>query len=276
MTRKIFSSRCRFADAASRLPRRQPLPCVRRARGPESAQESYSLGSWWRVVGLCFFVVVALFGVATCRGARRAKLKAREKALANLLSLMEEADEASRLDTQDLERNVAWIRGAGGLERLAIVRAVMPDGELAAAMACPSAEQTDRRKEAAPSPSPASRNLAEGFGSTTRLSRYALPSFDIVDQVPHDPRFGIEADDLWALRQLRRRPNDRRKLEAALANLSARDPRGMALDEIRMAALALRRAREHRELTARLQIINRAGGGERSRRGSAVEMAEMV
>lgn len=253
------------------------MPCVRRARGPESAQESYSLGSWWRVVGLCFFVVVALFGVATCRGARRAKLKAREKALANLLSLMEEADEASRLDTQDLERNVAWIRGAGGLERLAIVRAVMPDGELAAAMACPSAEQTDRRKEAAPSPSPASsRNLAEGFGSTTRLSRYALPSFDIVDQVPHDPRFGIEADDLWALRQLRRRPNDRRKLEAALANLSARDPRGMALDEIRMAALALRRAREHRELTARLQIINRAGGGERSRRGSAVEMAEMV
>lgn len=255
------------------------MPCVRRARGPESAHaESSSLGSWWRVVGLCFFVVVALFGVATCRGARRAKLKAREKALANLLSLMEEADEASRLDTQDLERNVAWIRGAGGLERLAIVRAVMPDGELAAAMACPSAEQTDRRKEAAPSPSP-SRNLADfedGFGSTTRLSRYALPSFDIVDQVPHDPRFGIEADDLWALRQLRRRPNDRRKLEAALANLSARDPRGMALDEIRMAALALRRAREHRELTARLQIINRAGGGERSRRGSAVEMAEMV
>ena len=232
------------------------------------------MGSWWRVVGLCFFVVVALFGVATCRGARRAKLKAREKALANLLSLMEEADEASRLDMQDLERNVAWIRGAGGLERLAIVRAVMPDGELAAAMACPSAEQTDG-KEAAPSPSP-SRNLAEGFGSTTRLSRYALPSFDIVDQVPHDPRFGIEADDLWALRQLRRRPNDRRKLEAALANLSARDPRGMALDEIRMAALALRRAREHRELTAQLQIINRAGGGERPRRGSVVEMAEMV
>jgi len=257
----------------SRLPRRQPLPCVRRARGPESAQESYSLGSWWRVVGLCFFVVVALFGVATCRGARRAKLKAREKALANLLSLMEEADEASRLDMQDLERDVAWIRGAGGLERLAIVRAVMPDGELAAAMACPSAEQT-HGKEAAPSPSP-SRDLAEGF-ATTRLSRYALPSFDIVDQVPHDPSLGIEADDLWALRQLRRRPNDRRKLEAALANLSARDPRGMALDEIRMAALALRRAREHRELTARLQIINRAGGGERSRRGSAVEMAEMV
>ena len=121
----------------------------------------------------------------------------------------------------------------------------------------------------------ASRDLAEGF-ATTRLSRYALPSFDIVDQVPHDPSLGIEADDLWALRQLRRRPNDRRKLEAALANLSARDPRGMALDEIRMAALALRRAREHRELTARLQIINRAGGGERSRRGSAVEMAEMV
>ena len=252
------------------------MPCVRRARGPESAHaESYSLGSWWRVVGLCFFVVVALFGVATCRGARRAKLKARTKALANLLSLMEEADEASRLDMQDLERNVAWIRGAGGLERLAIVRAVMPDGELAAAMACPSAEQTDRRKEAAATAA-AARNLAEGFGSTTRLSRYALPSFDIVDQVPHDPRFGIEADDLWALRQLRRRPNDRRKLEAALANLSARDPRGMALDEIRMAALALRRAREHRELTARLQIINRAGGGERSRRGSAVEMAEMV
>ena len=89
------------------------------------------MGSWWRVVGLCFFVVVALFGVATCRGARRAKHKAREKALAELLSLMEEADEASRLDMQDLERNVAWIRGAGGLERLAIVRAVMPDGELA-------------------------------------------------------------------------------------------------------------------------------------------------
>ena len=268
MTRKI-----RFADAASRLPRRQPLPCGRRVRAPEGAQESYSLGSWWRVVGLCFFVVVALFSVATCRGARRAKHKAREKALADLLSLMEEADEASRLDTQDLERNVAWIRGAGGLERLAIVRAVMPDGELAAAMACPSAEQTDG-KEAAPSPSP-SRDLAEGF-ETTRLSRYKLPSFDIVDEIPHDPSLGIEADDLWALRQLRRSPHDRRRLEAALANLSARDPRGMALDEIRMAALALRRAREHRELTAQLQIINRAGGGERPRRGSVVEMAEMV
>ena len=273
MTRKIV----RFADAVSRLPRRQPLPCGRRVRAPEGAQESYSLGSWWRVVGLCFFVVVALFGVATCRGARRAKHKAREKALADLLSLMEEADEASRLDMQDLERDVAWIRGAGGLERLAIVRAVMPDGGLAAAMACPSAEQTDG-KEAAPSFSPgASRDLAEGFESTpNRLSRYALPSFDIVDEVPHDPSLGIEADDLWALRQLRRRPRDRRRLEAALANISAHDPRGMALDEIRMAALALRRAREHRELTARLQIINRAGGRERPRRGSAVEMAEMV
>jgi hypothetical protein len=267
MTRKI-----RFADAASRLPRRQPLPCGRRVRAPEGAQESYSLGSWWRVVGLCFFVVVALFGVATCRGARRAKHKAREKALADLLSLMEEADEASRLDMQDLERNVAWIRGAGGLERLAIVRAVMPDGELAAAMACPSAEQTDG-KEAAPSPSP-SRDLADGF-ETTRLSRYKLPSFDIVDEMPHDPSLGIEADDLWALRQLRRSPHNRRRLEAALANLSARDPRGMALDEIRMAALALRRARDHRELTARLQIINRAGAGEVPRRAS-VEMAEMV
>ena len=166
---------------------------------------------------------------------------------------------------------MAWIRGAGGLERLAIVRAVMPDGEDAAAMACPSAEQTDG-KEAAPSPSP-SRDLAEGF-ETTRLSRYKLPSFDIVDEIPHDPSLGIEADDLWALRQLRRSPHDRRRLEAALANLSARDPRDGAR-RIRMAALALRRARAQ-ELTAQLQIINRAGGGERPRRGSVVEMAEMV
>jgi hypothetical protein len=42
-----------------------------------------------------------------------------------------------------------------------------------------------------------------------------------------------------------------------------------------MAALALRRARDHRELTARLQIINRGGAGEVPRRAS-VEMAEMV
>ena len=251
------------------------MPCVRRARGPESAQESYSLGSWWRVVGLCFFVVVALFGVATCRGARRAKLKAREKALANLLSLMEEADEASRLDMQNLERDVAWIRGTNGVDRLQIVQAVMPDGKLAAAMACPSEEQKGG-KEAAPSPSvagPVSR--AHRNDAVPRTHLYTLPSFDIVDEVPFDNALGFEGDDLWALRQLRRRPRDRRRLEAALASLSARDPRGMAIDEIRMAALALRRAREHRELTMRLDIINRTSGREEPRRAS-VEMAEIV
>ena len=221
-------------------------------------------------MGLCFFLAVALFGAATCRGARRAKHKAREKALADLLSLMEEADEASRLDLQDMERNVAWILGTDGAERLAIVQAVMPDGELAAAMACPSEEQKDG-KEAALCESRFPSRRRDVF----RPRLYVLPNFDIVDEVPLDPVLGFDGDDLRALRQLRRRPRDRQRLEAALASLSSRDPRSMALDEIRMAALALRRAREHRELTARLQIINRAGAGEVPRRAS-VEMAEMV
>jgi hypothetical protein len=149
----------------------------------------------------------------------------------------------------------------------------MPDGELAAAMACPSEEQKDG-KEAALSGSRFPSRRRDDAAHHPRL--YVLPNFDIVDEVPLDPVLGFDGDGLLALRQLRRRPRDRQRLEAALASLSSRDPRGMALDEIRMAALALRRARDHRELTARLQIINRAGGGERSRRGSAVEMAEMV
>ena len=216
---------------------------------------------------------MALFGAATCRGARRAKHKAREKALAGLLALMEEADEASRLDLQDMERNVAWILGTDGAERLAIVQAVMPDGELAAAMVCPSEEQKDGKEAALSGSRFPSRMLRDDAEHHPRL--YVLPNFDIVDEVPLDPVLGFDGDGLLALRQLRRRPRDRQRLEAALASLSSRDPRGMALDEIRMAALALRRARDHRELTARLQIINRAGAGEVPRRAS-VEMAEMV
>ena len=253
---------------------RQPLPCARRARAPDGVQESFSLGSWVQIVGLCFFLAVALFGAATCRGARRAKHKAREKALADLLSLMEEADEASRLDLQDMERNVAWILGTDGAERLAIVQAVMPDGELAAAMACPSEEQKDGKEAALSGSRFPSRMLRDDAEHHPRL--YVLPNFDIVDEVPLDPVLGFDGDGLLALRQLRRRPRDRQRLEAALASLSSRDPRGMALDEIRMAALALRRARDHRELTARLQIINRAGAGEVHTRRASVEMAEMV
>ena len=41
-------------------------------------------------MGLCFFLAVALFGAAMCRGAWRAKHKAREKALETLIAEIED------------------------------------------------------------------------------------------------------------------------------------------------------------------------------------------
>ena len=258
------------ADAASPS-RRQPFPCGRRTRSPDGKQESYAIDPLRGIVGLCFVCVALLLGVATCLGARRAKHKAREKALAQLLSLVEEADEASRLGMPHLERDVAWIRCADTSERLEVVQAVMPNGKLVAAMACPSGEQKDG-KESAPSPS-FTGPVSLAHRNDTGL--YTLPSFDIVDEIAIDHAFRFEGIHLEALRQLRRRPRDRRRLEAALARLSVQDPHGMALDEIRMAALALRCIRELRELTMRLGIINWVGEGEVPRRAS-VGMAEMV
>ena len=151
------------------------------------------------------------------------------------------------------------------------MQAVMPNGKLVAAMACPSGEQKDG-KESAPSPS-FTGPVSLAHRNDTGL--YTLPSFDIVDEIAIDHAFRFEGIHLEALRQLRRRPRDRRRLEAALARLSVQDPHGMALNEIRMAALALRCIRELSELTMRLDIINWVGEGEVPRRAS-VGMAEMV
>ena len=238
------------------------------ARAPEGAQESYLVGLVVARRRLCFSLWWRSSASRRAGRAPRETHKAREKALADLLSLMEEADEASRLDTQDLERNVAWIRGAGGLERLAIVRAVMPDGELAAAMACPRrSRRTGRRRRPRPRPR---GDLAEGF-ETTRLSRYKLPSFDIVDEIPTTRASGS------------RRTTSGRCGSSGGARTTAggwkprpqtspRATRGMALDEIRMAALALRRAREHRgahRAAADHQPRGRRGETEaRKRRGN--------
>ena len=195
-----------------------------------------------------------------CRGARRAKTKARSRALTDLLEAMAEADRALRAELEDSQRDVAWIGGA------LCIQAVMPDGQTTAAMMCPTREQTkhfaisiaSNRGEV-----DAVRNVSSSL-QPPRYSPYALPNFDGLrePEAPSAPRDANESsrdpnfDSHFALRQLQRRPRDLRRLRNALARLNAKGPYGLALDEIRMATLALRRAREYRELAARLRIRN--------------------
>lgn len=78
------------------------------------------LGAWWQITGFCIFAAVILCGVAACRGARKAKAKARDVALAGLLALMTEADRASRLDRENAQPGdvgiARWVREGDGVD----------------------------------------------------------------------------------------------------------------------------------------------------------------
>ena len=248
------------------------------------------LGAWWQITGFCIFAAVILCGVAACRGARKAKAKARDVALAGLLALMTEADRASRLDRENAQPGdvgiARWVREGDGVdERKAIffMQAIAPNGDACAAMMCREQTLVNGTPPAFPGfdendhtfPSPPGPNLGSG---TLQTPRFHLPSFEM-DRVRsgdensareiQQSSFGLddgneeteETETDRALRQLSRRPRDHARLAAALVNLCARDPGGMSLDEIRMASLALRRAREAREYETRLEIIRRGASG---------------
>ena len=260
------------------------MSCGRRnARFAEP--DAVVFGAWWSITGFCIFAAVIMAGVAMCRGARRAKAKARERALSELLALMSEADRVAQTEAEDSSRVVgtSWVsetrgRGEHG-ERFFFIQTIMPNGTACAAMMCPAREQTLKPDGEAPKPSCLAESDTEKNAiATTSAPRFHLPSFEI-DHTYLSSEVGLGlVHENQALRQLRGRPRDRRMLENALLNLSRRDPDAMSLDEIKMASLALRRAREQRELVSRLRIIGAggAGPGNGSTRGVESGSIELV